>query len=104
MRTYNSTMTIDSPGPVAPDSRFQYGGHDVQIEAEPGSAGRWRVLEGDGYFGVIATADPVKGEPEVHFAVHFPGEEDIPPTKIAPLWTTAVEFLLDAGEPQDPPE
>jgi hypothetical protein len=34
----------------------------------------------------------------VHFAAHFPGEEDIPPMKIVPFWTSAVEFLLDAGK------
>ena len=47
---------------------------------------------------VIAAADPINGEPEVHFAAHFPGEEDIPPMKIVPFWTSAVEFLLDAGK------
>ncbi len=96
-------MTIDPRASLPPGPDYEYGGHAVRIVPEPGSETRWRVLEDDGYFGVVATADPVKGEPEVHFAVHFPGEEDIPPTKVVPLWTTAVEFLLDAGEPQRPP-
>lgn len=96
-------MTIDSRAALPPGPTYDYGGHSVQILPEPDSATRWRVMEGDGYFGIVATADPVKGEPEVHFAVLFPGEEDIPPTKIVPLWTTAVEFLLDAGDPQRPP-
>ena len=96
-------MTIDSRAALPPGPDYEYGGHSVRIVPEPGSATRWRVLEGDGYYGVITTAEPVKDEPEVHFAVHFAGEEDIPPTKIVPLWTTAVEFLIDAGEPQRPP-
>ncbi|MFE4949753.1 hypothetical protein ACFQ9V_06545 [Leifsonia sp. NPDC056665] len=97
-------MTIDSRAALPPGPTYDYGGHSVQITPEPGSGTRWRVAEDDGYLGMIATADPVKGEPEVHFAVHFAGEEDIPPIKIVPLWTTAVEFLIDAGEPQSPPE
>ncbi|MBN9630617.1 MAG: hypothetical protein J0I18_08415 [Actinobacteria bacterium] len=96
-------MTIDPRASLPPAPDYAYGGHAVRIVPEPGSETRWRVLEDDGYFGIVAAAEPVKGEPEVHFAVHFAGEEDIPPTKVVPLWTTAVEFLLDAGEPQRPP-
>ncbi len=83
------------PGPT-----YDYGGYHVRIEPDDAATGRWRVVdaEDDTYYGVIAAADPVKGEPEVHFATHFPGEEDIPPLRIVPLWTTAVEFLLDAGD------
>ena len=96
-------MTIDPRASLPPAPDYEYGGHAVRIVPEPGSETRWRVLEDDGYFGIVAAAEPVKGEPEVHFAVHFAGEEDIPPTKVVPLWTTAVEFRLDAGEPQRPP-
>lgn len=96
-------MTIDPRAALPPGPEYEYGGHSVRIVPVPGSEARWSVLEDDDYFGTIAAADPVKGEPEVHFAVHFADEEDIPPTKIVPLWTTAVEFLLDAGEPQQPP-
>ncbi len=96
-------MTTDPRASLPPGPDYEYGGHSVRIVSEPGSGTRWRVLEGDDYFGIVATADPVKGEPEVHFAVYFPGEEDIPPTKVVPLWTAAVEFLLDAGEPQPLP-
>ena len=92
-------MTIDERAALPPGPEYAYGGYHVRIEPEDGSNTRWRVVDDEGnYYGVIATADPVKGEPEVHFATHFPGEEDIPPIKIAPLWTTAVEFLLDAGD------
>ncbi|MGH1524285.1 hypothetical protein ACRAWC_09715 [Leifsonia sp. L25] len=96
-------MTTESRAELPPGPTYEYGGHSVWIVPDPDSTTRWRVMEDDGYLGTIATADAVKGEPEVHFAVHFAGEEDIPPTKIVPLWTTAAEFLIDAGEPQRPP-
>jgi len=82
--------------PPGPD--YAYGGYKVRIEPIGTSGSRWRVVDDEHYFGEIAAADPVKGEPEVHVAAHFPGEEDIPPTKIVAEWTLAVEFLLDAGE------
>jgi hypothetical protein len=93
-------MKNDERATLPPGPEFAYGGYRVRLELERGETGRWRVLDEERYYGLIAAADPVKGEPEVHFAVHFPGEEDIPPIKVAPLWTTAVEFLLDAGEGQ----
>ena len=82
-----------------PGPEYEYGGYHVRIEPEGDSPSRWRVVgDDDTYFGTIAAAEPVKGEPEVHFATHFPGEEEIPPIRIAAEWTSAVEFLLDAGE------
>ncbi|MDN4613989.1 hypothetical protein P5G50_05930 [Leifsonia sp. F6_8S_P_1B] len=95
-------MTLDErPAPVSPDPRYDYGGYHVRIEPTGGSPVRWRVVDvedEDRYFGELATAEPVKGEPEIHFAAHFPDEEDIPPTKIVADWRDAVEFLLDAGK------
>lgn len=91
-------MKNDERASLPPGPDFAYGGYRVRLEPEHGKNGRWRVLDDERYYGLIAAADPIKGEPEVHFAAHFPGEEDIPPMKVVPLWTTAVEFLLDAGE------
>ncbi|WP_158861913.1 hypothetical protein [Leifsonia sp. AG29] len=83
-----------------PGPEYEYGGYHVRIEPDGSTTGRWRVVsdDDDTYFGIIAAAEPVKGEPEVHFATHFPGEEEIPPMRICAQWTSAVEFLLDAGE------
>ena len=91
-------MTKDERASLPPGPEFKYGGYTVQLEPEHGRTGRWRVVDDENYYGLVAAADPIHGEPEVHFAAHFPGEEDIPPMKIVPLWTSAVEFLLDAGE------
>jgi hypothetical protein len=90
-------MTNDERASLPPGPDFAYGGYKVRLEPEEGKTGRWRVVDDERYYGVITAAEPIKGEPEVHFAAHFPGEEEIPPMKIVPLWTTAVEFLLDAG-------
>jgi hypothetical protein len=90
-------MTKDERASLPPGPEFSYGGYTVRLEPEHGRTGRWRVVDDGNYYGLIAAADPIHGEPEVHFAAHFPGEEDIPPMKIVPLWTSAVEFLLDAG-------
>jgi len=81
-------MTIDERAALPPGPTYSYAGFTVALQ--PVDDGR--------YFGTITTADPVKGEPEVHFAAHFPDEEDIPPIKIVPLWTSAVEFLIDARQ------
>ncbi|MDN4598874.1 hypothetical protein [Leifsonia virtsii] len=91
-------MTKDERASLPPGPEFKYGGYTVQLEPEHGRTGRWRVVDDENYYGLIAAADPINGEPEVHFAAHFPGEEDIPPMKIVPFWTTAAEFLLDAGK------
>jgi len=91
-------MTKDERASLPPGPDFTYGGYTVRLEPEHGRTGRWRVVDDDKYYGLIAASDPISGDPEVHFAAHFPGEEDIPPMKIVPFWTTAAEFLLDAGE------
>lgn len=91
-------MTKDERSSLPPGPEFKYGGYTVRLEPEHGRTGRWRVVDDENYYGLIAAADPINGEPEVHFAAHFPGEEDIPPMKIVPFWTSAVEFLLDAGK------
>lgn len=91
-------MTKDERASLPPGPEFSYGGYTVRLEPEHGRTGRWRVVDDENYYGLIAAADPIHGEPEVHFAAHFPGEEDIPPMKIVALWTSAVEFLLDAGQ------
>lgn len=90
-------MTIDESA-APPGPSYSYAGFTVGFQPVGDSGSAWRVVDAeDGrYFGIITTADPVKGEPEVHFAAHFPDEEDIPPIKITPLWTSAVEFLIDA--------
>lgn len=91
-------MTKDERASLPPGPDFSYGGYTVRLEPEHGRTGRWRVIDDESYYGLVAAAEPLRGEPEVHFAAHFPGEEDIPPMKIVPLWTLAVEFLLDAGK------
>ena len=91
-------MTKDERASLPPGPDFTYGGYTVRLEPEHGRTGRWRVVDEEKYYGLIAASDPISGDPEVHFAAHFPGEEDIPPMKIVPFWTTAAEFLLDAGE------
>ena len=91
-------MTIDERAALPPGPEYKYGGYHVRVEEVSGSTTQWRVVDDESYYGVIAAAEPVKDEPGVHFATYFPGEEDIPPTKIVPLWTSAVEFLLDAHE------
>jgi hypothetical protein len=91
-------MTIDQRAALPPGPEYEYGGYHVRLEPAEGATGRWRVVDDEHYYGIVAAAEPVKDEPGVHFAAHFPGEEDIPPIKIVPLWTGAVEFLLDAGE------
>lgn len=91
-------MTKDERASLPPGPDFSYGGYTVKLEPEHGQTGRWRVVDDENYYGLVAAAEPLRGEPEVHFAAHFPGEEDIPPMKIVPLWTLAVEFLLDAGK------
>lgn len=96
--TYNGSMSKDERASLPPGPEFKYGGYTVQLEPEHGRTGRWRVVDDENYYGLIAAADPINGEPEVHFAAHFPGEEEIPPMKIVPFWTSAAEFLLDAGQ------
>ena len=91
-------MTKDARATLPPGPEFKYGGYTVQLEPEHGRTGRWRVVDDENYYGLITASDPINGDPEVHFAAHFPGEEEIPPMKIVPFWTSAVEFLLDAGE------
>ena len=91
-------MTKDARASLPPGPEFKYGGYTVQLEPEHGKTGRWRVVDDENYYGLITASDPISGDPEVHFAAHFPGEEEIPPMKIVPFWTSAVEFLLDAGE------
>ena len=91
-------MTKDERATLPPGPDFKYGGYTVRLEPEHGRTGRWRVVDDDNYYGLIAASDPINGDPEVHFAAHFPGEEEIPPMKIVPFWTSAAEFLLDAGE------
>jgi hypothetical protein len=81
-----------------PDPEYSYGGFTVSIVPIAGTERRWRVSADDEYFGQLATADPVKGEPGIHFASHFPGEEDIPPTTVDEDWTKAVRFLIDAKD------
>ena len=91
-------MTIDERAALPPGPTYSYAGFTVALQPVEGTETAWRVLDGDDgrYFGTITTAEPVKGEPEVHFAAHFPDEENIPPIKIVALWTSAVEFLIDA--------
>ncbi len=89
-------MTIDERAALPPGPTYSYAGFTVELEPLPDSRTAWRVVDGERYFGLIKTAEPVKGEPEVHFAAHFPEEEEIPPIKIVPFWTSAVEFLIDA--------
>jgi len=97
-RPYKRDMTIDERAALPPGPTYSYAGFTAVLQPVEGSETAWRVVDGDDgrYFGLITTADPVKGEPEVHFAAHFPDEEKIPPIKIVPLWTAAVEFLIDA--------
>jgi hypothetical protein len=89
------------PHPLAvpePEPEYAYGGFTVSIVPIAGTERRWRVTSEDEYFGQLATADPVKGEPGIHFASHFPGEEDIPPTTVDEDWMKAVLFLIDAKD------
>ncbi len=96
-----STETTGDPGAEstvpAPDPEYSYGGFTVSITPIEGTHGRWRVSAGDSYFGEIAIADPVNGDVGVHFASHFAGEENIPPTTVDADWMKVVQFLIDAA-------
>ena len=78
-------MTKDERASLPPGPEFKYGGYTVQLEPEHGRTGRWRVVDDENYYGLIAAADPINGDPEVHFAAHFPGariEDDVVHTGI----------------------
>jgi hypothetical protein len=81
-----------------PADEYSYGGFTVRLIPVAGEVGVWRVETDDVYFGLIKTAEPVRDEPGVHFASHFAGEEDIPPTTVDREWTKAVQFLIDAKD------
>ncbi|GAA1439511.1 hypothetical protein [Leifsonia poae] len=81
-----------------PDDEYAYGGYTVRLVPVPDARGTWRVENDERYFGLVTLADPVNGDPGVHFASRFPGEEDIPPTTVDSDWTKAVQFLIDAKD------
>src|SRR4051812_29523294 len=91
-------MTKDERASLPPGPDFTYGGYTVPVEPEHGRTGRGRGGDDEKDYGPIAAAGPSKGDPGGHFPPHFPREEGTPPMKIVPFWTSAAEFLLDAGE------
>ena len=94
-----SSTDAEQDEPVRfPDDEYSYGGYTVRLTQVAGMPGQWRVESDDKYFGLVKTADPVNGEPGTHFATHFAGEEDIPPTTVDGDWTKAVRFLIDASD------
>jgi hypothetical protein len=86
------------PATPEPDPEYSYGGFTVSIVPIAGTERRWRVSSEGVYFGQLAEADPVNGEPGTHFASHFPDEENIPPTTVDEDWMKAVRFLIDAKD------